>query len=122
MYRLEITTADQYEKIIFNDCYNTWNELKDDIDFFKKLKLDEKTLMNSIISSVGAETSPKTVKNLGTYSRNLYLTKRTQQDLQESLEAMINCTKEDLQELENIYKESLKDETVIEMLYEEIVK
>ena len=78
-------------------------------DYFKKLKLDEKTLMNSIISSVGAETSPKTVKNLGTYSRNLYLTKRTQQDLQESLEAMINCTKEDLKELENIYKESLKD-------------
>lgn len=78
-------------------------------DYFKKLKLDEKTLMNSIISSVGAETSPKTVKNLGTYSRNLYLTKRTQQDLQESLEGMINCTKEDLQELENIYKESLKD-------------
>ena len=40
MYRLEITTADQYEKIIFNDCYNTWIDLKNDIDFFKKLKLE----------------------------------------------------------------------------------
>ena len=40
MYKLEITTADNIEKLSFSNYVNTWEELKEKIDFFKKLQFD----------------------------------------------------------------------------------
>ena len=39
MYKLEITTNDTRETLIFEEYIDTWQELKESIDYFKKLKL-----------------------------------------------------------------------------------
>lgn len=39
MYKLEITTNDTRETLIFEEYIDTWQELKENIDYFKKLKL-----------------------------------------------------------------------------------
>ena len=45
MYKLEITTADNIEKLIFSEELDTWEEVKEEIDFFRELQLVNINLM-----------------------------------------------------------------------------
>lgn len=45
MYKLEITTNDQRETLIFSEKIETWEEVKKEIDYFKKLRFENIYLM-----------------------------------------------------------------------------
>lgn len=45
MYRLEITTNDKNETLVFSEELDTWKEVKEEIDYFKDLKLVNVNLM-----------------------------------------------------------------------------
>lgn len=45
MYKLEITTNDKNELLIFSEELKTWEEVKEEIDFFRSLHFDNINLM-----------------------------------------------------------------------------
>lgn len=45
MYKLEITTNDKIETLVFSEELDTWKEVKEEIDYFKELKLVNINLM-----------------------------------------------------------------------------
>lgn len=45
MYRLEITTNDKIETLVFSEELDTWEEVKEEIDFFRSLHFDNISLM-----------------------------------------------------------------------------
>ena len=45
MYKLEITTNDNKELLLFEEYLDTWKEVKEEIDFFKSIDFDNINLI-----------------------------------------------------------------------------